>query len=120
PIGSELVAEINRPFLTDYQQLAWQIAGGSRNDYLSFARPILEPVSLFIERRYGDVGFITRVGPPGSLGMLGASLSREEEHISREPQLLLDDGPHPSPDDSLLPSMFHDERSVRINALFGL
>ncbi len=78
-LGGDLEAGLARPFLTDLQRSAWRVSAGATRDFAPFSRPGLPMVSLGVSRTYRDAGGIVRVGRPGRLALVGASLSRESD-----------------------------------------
>ena len=79
-LGGNWGFELSHPFLTDLQRISWRTTAGSREDYRYFRREEdLSRPAVLLQRVYADVGGVIRVGPPGKLGLIGASLSYEDE-----------------------------------------
>ena len=79
-LGGNWGFELSHPFLTDLQRISWRTTAGSREDYRYFRREddISRP-AILLQRAYADAGGVVRVGPPGQLGLIGASFSYEDE-----------------------------------------
>jgi hypothetical protein len=79
PLGEHWEISSAHPFLTDLQRQAWTIRTGSSNDYVFFEPNSGESHALSFRREYFDLGGIVRIGPPGRLGLLGASITGTHE-----------------------------------------
>ncbi len=89
-IGHTWQVEASHPFLTDLQRSSWRTTAGDENRYRYFTRKNELPAALLVKRKYGDVGGVVRVGPPGKLFFVGGSLSREREETSDRPVVIRD------------------------------
>jgi hypothetical protein len=78
-LGGNWGADLSHPFFTDLQRVSWRATAGSREDYRYFRRPDENSAAVMLQRSYGDLGGVFRVGPPGKLALLGASVSYEDE-----------------------------------------
>jgi hypothetical protein len=79
-LGGNWGFELSHPFLTDLQRISWRTTAGSREDYRYFRREDdLSRPAVLLQRVYGDIGGVVRVGPPGKLALIGASVSYEDE-----------------------------------------
>jgi hypothetical protein len=99
-LGGSWRIEGTQPFLTDLQRVAWRALGGTELRYFELRQPNGDTPTLPSERRYFDLGGIVRVGPPGRLGVFGASITGEDESTGDRlllpgDGLLLDIGPSP-------------------------
>jgi len=111
---SNLLMDLSHPFITDRQQIAWRVIGEDRSDVFGFDRSNLAPVAVAIDRKFGDVGGVARIGGGRQLSLLGFSVSHEEDNV----------GLPPDPDsvvnfDSLL-ARYPVRWNTRINILWGL
>jgi len=88
PLGEHWEVGSAHPFLTDLQRQAWTVRTGSSNDYVFFSPNEDESHALNFRREYLDVGGILRIGPPGRLGLLGASLTGSHEVPGTSPLLI--------------------------------
>jgi len=111
---SNLLADLSHPFITDRQRIAWRVIGEDRSDVFGFDRSDLAPAAVAIDRKFGDVGGVVRIGGPRQLSLFGFSVSHEEDNV----------GLPPDPDsgvrfDSLL-ARYPVRRNTRFNVLWGL
>ncbi len=113
-------AEVLRPFYTDLQQLAWHAGYGGLRDYVRIVRPDDEGSALGLRREFGDVGAVFRLGEPGRLKLVGASITREQDVVDAMPVRVLIDGFQPDPLADRFPSIFRSASVTRINALAGM
>ncbi len=118
-MGGDWGVEVGVPFLTDFQRIAWRASVGQTDVYLPFARPDTDAVSLGLRRVNAEVGVVTRFGPPGSLVLLGAGLSREASSTSLQPVVLRANGPMPDSAPELR-NRYASLDQRRIDLLFGL
>ena len=73
-----------------------------------------------IERSYSDVGGVVRIGPPsGRLGLIGGSISFEEERPGTQPVLVTDTALLPDTSTALI-NRYSSHHTARLNALWGL
>ena len=118
-LGSDWLAEVSYPFLTDVQRYAWRVSGGYVDEYARFLRPRGVPSSLEVQRRFADAGAMLRVGSTGLLGLLGAQLSFEENEPAGAPILVTDSGVVVDTTSALI-GRYRTTRSARFNTLLGL
>ncbi|MEP7381907.1 MAG: hypothetical protein ABI910_09490 [Gemmatimonadota bacterium] len=118
-LGSDWLTEVSYPFLTDVQRAAWRVSGGQVDEFARFLRPNGMPSSLEVQRRFGDVGAMLRVGSTGLLGLVGAQLSYEDNAPAAVPVLVTDSGVV-ADTTSVLAGRYRTTRSTRINTLLGL
>ena len=78
-LGGNWGFELSHPFLTDLQRVSWRTTAGSREDYRFFRRDDLTRPAVLLQRAYADAGGVVRVGRPGRLALIGASVSYEDE-----------------------------------------
>ncbi len=118
--GRDWGAEASHPFLTDLQNVSWRTTLGSRDGYRRFRRIDGTSLLLPFERSYGDVGGVVRIGRPGRIALIGASLSSERDVPGATP-LLMDPDKRlsPAPNDALS-GRYDSHRATRINALIGV
>ena len=78
-LGGNWAVELSHPFLTDLQRVSWRTTAGSREDYRYFRRDERASPAVMLQRSYADIGGVVRIGPPGKLALVGASVSYEDE-----------------------------------------
>lgn len=117
-IGHTWELEASHPFLTDLQRLSWRTTAGDENRYRYFTRKNELPAALYVRRRFGDVGGLVRVGPPGNLYFIGGSVSREREITSDRPVVIRDGLILPDTTTALF-DRYAGLKSTRLNALLG-
>lgn len=119
-LGGSWGFELSHPFLTDLQRISWRTTAGSREDYRyfrregDFARP-----AVLLQRAYADVGGVVRVGPPGRLALIGASVSFEDEMPEPFPTRIAF-GNVERDTAAELQERYSRKRVTRVNALAGL
>lgn len=117
-IGYTWQIEARHPFLTDLQRFSWRTTAGDENRYRYFTRQGELPAALLVKRRFGDMGGVVRVGPPGKLFFVGGSVSREREQTSDHP-VVIRDSLILSDTTSALFNRYNGLKSTRLNGLFG-
>lgn len=119
PLGDHWSIESAYPFLTDLQRVAWSGLFGSNTDYVFFAPSRDEQHALSFLRRYFDLGGLVRIGPPGQLNLVGASISGERQVPASTPILVTPAG---ALDDSTTAFVgrYAPRRIGRINLLWGI
>jgi len=119
--GQDWDIEASHPFLTDLQRFSWRSTAGSNDGYARFRR--LDGTSLFLpfSRSYGDVGGVGRIGHPGHVALIGASVSYEHENPGGPPisMRLPERRLEPEPGTPLA-GRYDNHYTARINALFGV
>jgi hypothetical protein len=118
--GHEYGAEVLRPYYTDLQRLAWHAAYGSKRDYIRFAREDEANIGLAQQRDFGDIGAVFRIGEPGRLKLLGASLSHEQDDVASQPVIMDVTGFREDTLASAFPDIYRSARVTRVNALAGM
>ena len=118
-LGSDWLAEVSYPFLTDIQRNAWRVSGGSSQEFARFLRPNQTPTSIPVDRRFMDAGAMLRVGRPGLLGLFGATISFEESRPAASAVMLTDSGVV-ADTTSAFDGRYSRTQSTRVNLLFGL
>lgn len=115
----ELRAEVVRPYYTDLQRIAWIGSSGSTRDYTEFYRPGFDRNAINVTRDFSNVGAVFRVGPVGTLRVLGLLFTRESEHPDSLAAVLTPDGLVP---DTIgrVPVRFREQNVMRSNLLFGI
>lgn len=117
-IGHTWEVEASHPFLTDLQRFSWRTTAGDEDRYRYFTRRNELPAALLVKRRFGDVGGLVRVGPPGKLFLVGGSVSREREETSDKPVVIRDADVLADTTSSLF-NRYRGLKSTRLNGLFG-
>jgi hypothetical protein len=120
PLGGDWLVGLSRPFLTEYQRLAWESFMGMDAEYLSFHREDALPIALRTDRRFASLGFVTRLGAaqPGALALVGASLSYERDETASRPVFVMDTGLVMT-SDPVLDGRYGKRRTARTNLLIG-
>lgn len=118
PLGGEYHFDIQRPFLTDLQQVAWRVQQGEADDYVRFVDGSGGVHADRLNRTYGDIGGLVRIGAPGRLALVGFSLSHEQAVPGTAPLLITPQGTSPDPSFPL-DSRYQPHSVSRINALLG-
>ncbi|MBA3657114.1 MAG: hypothetical protein H0W69_07170, partial [Gemmatimonadaceae bacterium] len=117
-IGHTWQIEASHPFFTDLQRFSWRTTAGDEIQYRYFTRRNELPAALLVKRKFGDIGGVVRVGPPGKLFFVGGSLSREREKTSDHPVVIRDSLILPDTTTALF-NRYSGLRSTRLNALLG-
>ena len=118
-LGERWLVEAAHPFYTDIQRIAWRMRVGSSSELTEFPTDSALKRALPVERRYFDIGGVTRIGPPGRLTLLGGSLSGDEDVPEILPViigptgLVLDSSPE-------LRGRYRPHRMARANVLWGV
>src|SRR4051812_42065786 len=119
-LGGDWATELSHPFLTDLQRISWRTTAGSLKGYYYFRRPGAEAAAVKLERSYSDIGGVIRIGPPlGRLGLVGGSLSFEDEDPDTRPVVIDDRGLVPDTSGALT-NRYTKHQTARVNALWGL
>ena len=119
-LGGSWGFELSHPFLTDLQRISWRTTAGSREDYRYFRREDdTSRPAVMLQRSYADAGGVIRIGRPGRLALIGASVSYEDEMPQPFPTRI---GLGTTERDTAteLQSRYERNRVTRINALAGL
>ena len=116
--GYETTGQVTYPFFTDLQPRAWRVAGGATEDLIPFRGDGREPTSLGVRRQFADAGAVARLGNPGSLAIIGGSLSMERSESGEMAAFVTDTGLVPDTT-AVLQSRYRSFRSARLNAVFG-
>jgi hypothetical protein len=116
-LGASWLVEGAHPFLTDLQRVAWRVRSGSSTGYSQLLQPDGTQAGVALQRSFFDVGGIVRVGLPGRLSLIGASLTGIDEQpgdrlIAADSGLIRDLG--------TVPYSYRSRRTVRANALVGV
>jgi hypothetical protein len=118
--GHEFGVEALRPYYTDLQQFAWHGGYGGTREYIRFVRPDDGGAGIALRRTYGDAGGVFRVGEPGRLRLVGASITRERDVVDSRPVLITPDGFVDDPLADGFPGTYRTSNVARVNALLGL
>lgn len=118
-LGQRWFGEASHPFYTDLQRLAWRLRSGSSIDYIAFPTDSALDRAVRVDRRFIDLGGMVRIGPPGRLTLLGASLSSDEDAPATDPVII---GPTSlsNDSDSTLRNRYVGHRIARANMLWGV
>jgi hypothetical protein len=118
-LGGNWELELSHPFFTDLQRVSWRSTAGSREDYRYFRRPDQTSAAVMLQRSYGDVGGVVRIGPPGKLALLGGSLSYEDEMPQDQAVSVAEGNVMPDTSTALL-NRYNRHTVSRVNLLAGL
>jgi hypothetical protein len=118
-LGDRWLVETAHPFYTDIQRIAWRMRSGSSVDYIQFPTDSGLDRALPVDRRFFDIGGVLRIGPPGRLTLLGASLSGDEDRPAVAPVIIGPDG-LASDTNPALRARYRDHRMARANVLWGV
>ncbi len=118
PLGGEYHLDVQLPFLTDLQRMAWRVQDGESDDYVRFVDGTGGVHADRLAHRYADIGGLARIGAPGRLALLGFSVSHSEETPGAIPIGISDAGATAEPG-SLLAGRYPTHSVSRINALVG-
>jgi hypothetical protein len=117
--GQDMRLEVVRPYYTDLQRFAFIGSVGGTRGPLEFRRGDLPRNALTVRREFGNLGWVTRVGPVGRLRLVGASITRERQSTDQTSLMLTREGVQPDPVDAPIP-IFRRQSVVRANALLGV
>lgn len=118
-LGDQWLIEMAHPFYTDIQRIAWRVQSGATVDYTEFPADSGLKRALPVDRSFFDIGGVVRIGPPGRLTLLGASLSGDEDLPAVEPVIIGPDG-LARDTDLTLRGRYTDHRMARANLLWGV
>jgi len=116
-LGGSYRIEGSQPFLTDLQRVAWRVRTGMTKGFVEMRMPGEDTPTLASQRTYFDIGGIARIGPPGRLSLIGASLTGDDEETGD--RLLL-------PENGVLvdlgrsPRIYPSHKIARANLLLGV
>jgi hypothetical protein len=119
PLGSEWETGTIHPFVTDLQRAAWVARVGANDEYVQFRNDEQSSHAVRLVRNFFDVGGIARIGRPGHLALLGASLSGDDERPGSAPLLITPNGFAPDTSTALA-GRYTNHRIARANLLLGL
>lgn len=119
PQGRDFALELQRPYLTDLQHLAWRGKIGGTRSYDPLMRPGFDNNAIGVNREFQDIGAVARVGAVGRLKLVGLSLSRELVSIDDHSVRVTRDGFRNDVPPGI-PAQFRDQDVTRVNALIGL
>ena len=116
-VGGRWRMQAGRPFFTDLQRVAWRARMGASSGLMGLRSPDGMRPSVALSQRYFDVGGIARVGVPGRLGLIGLSLTGDDEEpgnrlVAAESGVVRDLGP--------VPRLYSSHRIARLNLLLGV
>lgn len=118
-LGDRWLIEAAHPFYTDLQRIAWRVRGGSSVDYIGFPTDSGLSRALPVDRSFFDIGGVVRIGPPGRLTLMGASLSGDEDIPEILPVIIGEDSLGPDIDPALR-GRYRNHRMARANLLWGV
>jgi len=116
-VGGRWRMQAGRPFFTDLQRVAWRARVGASSGLMQLRSPDGMRPSVAINQRYFDVGGVARVGVPGRLGLIGLSLTGDDEEpgnrlVAAESGMVRDLGP--------VPRLYTPHQIARLNLLLGV
>ena len=74
-VGHRVGAEIEHPFFTDLQWIAWHVGFVTRDDYFGVERPARDPLALPMNDRSWDGSALVRLFGTRTVALLGAAAS---------------------------------------------
>jgi hypothetical protein len=119
PLGDHWSVESAYPFLTDLQRVAWSGLFGSNTDFVFFVPSADQQHALSFLRRYYDLGGLIRIGPPGKLNLVGASISGERQAPASTPLLVTPAGALADTTTAFV-GRYSPRHIGRINVLWGI
>ena len=116
-VGGRWRVQAGRPFFTDLQRVAWRARVGASSGLMQLRSPDGLRPSVSLDQRYFDIGGIARIGVPGRLGLIGLSLTGDDEEpgnrlVAAETGVVRDLGP--------MPIAYTAHRIARLNVLLGI
>lgn len=117
--GQKMEMEFVRPYYTDFQRVAWQALLGGTRDPLVLFRSDSPESAVNVAHQYANIGVLGRLGPVGSMRLLGMSFTRERTHAGGDPIMLTPSGVKPDTVPGRLPE-FRDQNVARVNLLVGV
>jgi hypothetical protein len=120
PRGHDYGAEVLRPYYTDLQRVAWRAGVGGTREFVRFVRPQDGGSALALRRTFADIGAVWRIGEPGRLQLLGASLTHARDAVDSRPVLVTPTGFVDDPLAATYPPYYRESRVTRLNALAGV
>jgi hypothetical protein len=119
PLGEDRNAAFTYPFYTDLQHVAWRARVGANDDYVQYQNDQNSSHAIRLTRSYFDAGGIARIGAPGRLILLGASISGDDEKPGVGQVLITSTG-FAADTSRALVGRFAEHRIARVNALAGI
>jgi hypothetical protein len=115
--GGTWRAELMRPYYTDLQRLAWHSQAGMSKTWVELRQPDGLRPAVMLTRNYFDIGALGRIGSPGRLTLLGASITGDDEVSGNrltvgDTGVVTDVGP--------VPGIYVPHRVARVNLLIGI
>jgi hypothetical protein len=117
-LGSEQVFESRAPFFTDLQHFSARLIVGRDREFVPFLRRVDPQPLQLVDRKYGSLGAIARIGRPGALLVGGASVTYDDESVGGA-TIVTSTGQRSFPRDSLPPLPADPRTATRANLLFG-
>ena len=116
-VGGRWRVQAGRPFFTDLQRVAWRARVGASSGLMQLRSPDGMRPSVAVSSRYFDIGGIARVGVPGRLGLIGLSMTGDNEEpgnrlLSADSGIITDIGP--------VPTLYTSHKIARLNLLLGV
>jgi hypothetical protein len=116
-VGGRWRMQAGRPFFTDLQRVAWRARVGASSGLMQLRSPDGMRPSVAVSQRFFDIGGIARVGVPGRLGLVGLSITGDDEDpgnrlVFPESGLVRDIGP--------MPRLYTSHQIARLNLLLGV
>ena len=116
-VGGRWRMQAGRPFFTDLQRVAWRARMGASSGLMQLRSPDGMRPNVAISQRYFDFGGIARIGVPGRLGLIGLSVTGDNEEpgnrlVAAESGVVRDLGP--------VPRQYTSHQIARLNLLLGV
>lgn len=120
PLGSFSLFSVGRPFFSDLQHAAGYVGYFKDDGYMSFVRPVGDPLSLRASRERTDAGLSLRVTPIGATTfLLGALVSAEHRNVGSDVVIIRDTGLVDTTS-TLLQGRYSTQRSTRAAFVVGV
>jgi len=118
-LGHRVAAELEHPFYTDLQRIAWHVGYLTANEYPGIRRPARDGLALGVQQERWEASSITRVFGRTTVGLLGAAATGL--HVTPEPRgiVVADTGLAADTGTTLL-NRYAPFRSTRVGGLGAL
>ncbi len=118
PHGSDVAADMSRPFYTRFQHVGWHVGARDASGYTAFIRPDAPRISLRSERTRGDAGAVFRLGGTSALLFAGPFITHQRFRPAAEGVVVADTGLATDPD-TVLDDRYESRESTRFAGVLG-
>lgn len=91
-VGEQASAEVEHPIFTDLQRISWHVGFVSRNNYLPFERPAVDPLVLQVHDQSWDASGLLRLFGTHTVALLGAAITGRRFDPSSAGMVMTDSG----------------------------